>query len=80
MSVNVFSVQEKFLTEQQKLLSECLREHQSLASERGQLALQQKELAEAEKKDAQRRQAVWELYANLSLLLKTSLPLDGDGT
>lgn len=44
--------------EQQKLLSECLREHQSLASERAQLTLQQKEVAEAEKKEAQRRQAV----------------------
>lgn len=55
--------------EQQKLLSECLREHQSLASERAQLTLQQRERAETEKKETQRRQAVSTTHTNLSLPL-----------
>lgn len=63
----IFSMQEKFLVEQQKLLSECLREHQSVASERAQLSLQQREMAEAEKKEAQRRQVVSTTCVNLSL-------------
>ena len=51
-------LQERFIAEQQKILSECLNERHSLASERAQLTVEQNRITETETRDTQRRQAV----------------------
>lgn len=51
-------MQEKFLTEQQQLLSQCLTERHSLATERAQLTVLQRKASEKEHREAQRNQEV----------------------
>ncbi len=51
-------MQEKFLTEQHQLLSQCLTERHSLAAERAQLTVLQRKASEREQREAQRNQEV----------------------
>ena len=51
-------MQEKFLTEQHQLLSQCLTERHSLAAERAQLTVLQRKASEREQREVQRNQEV----------------------
>jgi len=66
-------VQEKFLTEQHQLLSQCLTERHSLAAERAQLAVLQRKASEREQREAQRNQEVGKEGKNVLELRDTQV-------
>ena len=54
MSDNLVCFQEKFLSEQQEVLSKCYEERRSLAAERAELSVLQKRALEREKRETQK--------------------------
>ena len=54
MSDNLVCFQEKFLSEQQEVLSQCYEERRSLAAERAELSVLQKKALEREKRETQK--------------------------
>ena len=54
MSDNLVCFQEKFLSEQQEVLSKCYEERRSLAAERAELSVLQKKALEREKRETQK--------------------------
>ena len=53
-SDNLVCFQEKFLSEQQEVLSKCYEERRSLAAERAELSVLQKRALEREKRETQK--------------------------